>query len=231
MDTEVIITVANNDLAEEVISDDNSIIKDGVIKKYSALNKSIAHKKIIIPDGIMGIDFSAFEGNDEIESVVMGKDVESIACSAFSSCRNLSELIVSPDNRHLYSNGNCIIRRDNKRMIIGCKASVIPADGSVTTIWSAFHACTGLTEIAIPEGVERLNALAFYGCESLREILLPSTLKFVGHEAYADCGSLERIIFNGTTERFRAIADDNQCIPKRVIIQCLNGNLMDGAVL
>ncbi|MCH5162642.1 MAG: leucine-rich repeat domain-containing protein [Clostridiales bacterium] len=216
--------MVDDNLTEEIITEDNAIIQDGVVVKYVAHNLVGVRKKIIIPDEILGIDFSAFEGRGEIESVVIGKNVQSIACSAFSGCINLRELIVSSDNPHLYSDGNCIIRRDNKRMIIGCKASVIPADGSVTTVWSAFHACTGLTEIAIPEGVERLNALAFYGCENLREASLPSTLKFVGHEAYAGCKSLKKIIFNGSAERFLTIADDNQCIPKRAVIQCLDGN-------
>ena len=53
----------------------------------------------------------------------------------------------------------------------------------------AFTNC-GLTALAIPEGVERINTSAFYGCTALSDVYLPDSLTVIEANAFAGCGSL-----------------------------------------
>ena len=69
------------------------------------------------------------------------------------------------------SAGNCIIDAENQTLILGCKGSVIPADGSVTTIGeNAFNGLTGLISITIPESITKIEDSAFENCTGLTEI-------------------------------------------------------------
>lgn len=51
----------------------------------------------------------------------------------------------------------------------------------------------GSTNIAVPEGVEKIQYLAFEG-EGCETVVLPSTLKIVGKEAFNHCGKLREVI-------------------------------------
>ena len=64
-------------------------------------------------------------------------------------------------------------------LIVGCKNSVIPDDGSVKIIGDlAFATRKGMGKLVVPEGVETIGDSAFYEC-CLYEIDLPSTIKWI----------------------------------------------------
>jgi len=61
-------------------------------------------------------------------------------------------------------------------LILGCKNSAIPNDGSVTRIGDfAFKGCTELTSITIPDSVTSIGRSAFIGCPSLIDIYYTGT--------------------------------------------------------
>ena len=79
-------------------------------------------------------------------------------------------------------------------MILGCKNSVIPTDGSVTTIGDrAFYYCSGLTSVTIPNSVTTIGNSAFYGCSSLTSITIPNSVTTIGEWAFCRCSSLTSI--------------------------------------
>ena len=66
---------------------------------------------------------------------------------------------------HCYSSGNCLINKKTKTLVEGSDNSVIPTDGSVTSIGdSAFYGCSGLTSITIPDSVTNIGDHAFSVC-------------------------------------------------------------------
>ena len=126
---------------------------------------------LVIPDGVTSVGDYAFDGCWRLTSVTIPNSVTSIGCSAFSGCSGLTELSVDGGNTVYHSSGNCIIETATKTLVVGCKTSVIPTDGSVTKIGSdAFSSCTGLTSVTIGNSVTSIGERAFYGCSGLTYI-------------------------------------------------------------
>lgn len=117
-----------------------------------------------------------------------------IGDSAFSRCTSLETIVVDPNNAVYASQGNCLIDIQSKTLILGCKNSVIPSDGSVMIIGqNAFGSVTEISSLVIPEGVTHIGTLAFSGCYGLESVSLPGTLLSVGELAFSGCNKLEEL--------------------------------------
>ena len=65
---------------------------------------------------------------------------------------------------------------------------------SVTSIDSfAFHVCTALTSVVIPNSVTSIGDKAFYDCEGLTSIEIPSSVTSIGGAAFTYCTGLNYI--------------------------------------
>ena len=92
---------------------------------------------------------------------------------------------------HCYSSGNCLINMKTKTLVEGSDNSVIPTDGSVTSIGTgAFNGCSNLTSITIPVGVKSIGDCAFYNCRSLTSITIPDSVTSIGDSAFYGCSGL-----------------------------------------
>ncbi len=137
----------------------------------------------------------------DLVSVYFSKNVTGINPESLIGCPNLVIIEVDKDNPKYMSSGNCLIEKATKTIVHGCKGSVIPTDGSVTVIGEfSFHGCDWLTELTIPEGIERIDAYAFAGCESLKKVNLPDSLTYLGFGAFSSCESLETISLGSSLE-------------------------------
>ena len=102
--------------------------------------------KLTIGNSVTSIGGYAFYYCTGLTSITIPDRVTSIGNNAFYGCTGLTEMSVASGNSVYHSKGNCIIETASKKLIAGCKTSVIPSDGSVTSIGShAFIYCTGLT--------------------------------------------------------------------------------------
>ena len=97
---------------------------------------------------------------------------------------------------------------------------VLPTDGSVTNISSAFQGCYGLTGITIGSGIRdigedafsgctnlrtvnftsdcnisSIEAYAFYNCDALTNITIPQQVGYIGYQAFYDCNNLSTVTF------------------------------------
>ena len=110
-----------------------------------------------------------------------------------------------------YSVNNCIIgtdanEYDSKTLVVGCISSVIPSDGSVTTIGDeAFLNCIGLDTLDIPEGVTTIAYAAFKYCE-LKSIIIPASMTKIGADVFMNSNSpLETVYYRGSEEQWKQI--------------------------
>ncbi len=147
---------------------------------------------ITILEGVTSIGWSAFYGCSSLTSIIIPKSVTSMEGGTFSGCEGMKEIIVEAGNPAYHVSGNCLIETKTKKLIAGCKTSVIPADGSVTSIgWSAFAGCASLASITFPKGLTSIGGYAFNNCASLASVTIPVSVTCIGEKAFSGCPNLK----------------------------------------
>lgn len=196
-------------------------------------------------NSVVSIDMEAFYYCFNLKDVILGQNVESltgasfaytgikslefprkvgdIGTTAFAHCDDLVELKVVDDNPRLFSITNCVLRRADNVLILGCGGSVIPEKAEEIGSWafamcsgiktvdlknvkrvdaSAFMLCSHLEEVKLSENLERIDNQAFYSCTSLAKLDMYSKLEWIGNSVFADCYNLKEIRYHGTAEQF-----------------------------
>ena len=149
---------------------------------------------VTIGNGVTSIGSSALCGCTGLTSVTIGKSVTDIGISAFYNCSGLTKILVANGNAKYHSAGNCLIETKSKSLILGCESSIIPSDGSVTSIGnSAFSGCSGLTSVTIPDSVTSIGDSAFRYCSGLTSIIIPDSVTSIGDYAFRECTGLTSI--------------------------------------
>ena len=180
-------------------------------------------KQIVIPDAVEMIRSSAFSDCYSLTDVTIGKEVWHIDTTAFANCGNLSRIAVSPENAVYYSNGTCLIHREEQALVRAARNFVIPSDGSVTLIcYKAFSGQLGMEKIILPQGVSRFDESIFLDCFDLREVYLPNTLNRMMIN-FENCPALEAIYFNGTIDQLYEMYLEISFAGDAIPIYCTDG--------
>lgn len=176
-------------LERVTILDSINTICSGVFEYCKSLSS------ITIPNSVKTIEAGAFQWCTNLKRIIILEGVTQIEKSAFGECPNIENIVVAENNKKYHSFNNCLIETETKVLILGCKNSVIPNDGSVSIIGqNAFHSCTGLTNITIPDCVASIGNGAFSGCAGLTSFTIPDGVVTIGDEAFSWCSGLESII-------------------------------------
>ena len=184
---------------------------------------------VTIGDGVTSIGDMAFVGCTSLTSVTIPDSVTSITYGAFVGCVSLETLTVDKRNPVYHSAGNCIIETATGTLIQGCNNSVIPTDGSVTSIGDyAFAYCDSLTSVTIPDSVTSIGSRAFQSCDSLTSIIIPDGVASIGENAFRFCWSLWHVTYSGTVRQWKKLtakcqgwAADCLC----AVVECKDGEV------
>ena len=156
-------------------------------------------KELIIPSEynakpVTSIGYQAFQGCTGFTSVTIPDSVTSIGPWAFEGCTGLTSITVAKGNTKYHSAENCLIETESKTLIAGCKNSIIPTDGSVTSIGErAFYGCTGLTSVTIPDSVTSIGDDAFNNCKGLTSVTIGNGVTSIGTNAFYYCTGLTSV--------------------------------------
>ena len=159
----------------------SATIESGVKRiAFNAFKNCSSLTCVELPDSIENIYSNAFTGC-ALRSLTIPKSVIYIDTEAFKGCaETLESISVQSGNTKYRSIDNCLIDIASKCLLLGCRNSQIPSDGSVETIGNvAFINCKALTSLVIPNSITFLNFTAFEGCDSIVSITIPSSVNSI----------------------------------------------------
>lgn len=158
-------------------SDGNCIIETATKTLLTGCNTSV-----IPTDGsVTAIGDNAFSGCNGLSSIVIPDCITSIGECPFVFCNsNLTVIFPTGSASYIHDvkynrNNNCFIDTTTKKLIAICENSVIPTNGSVTSIGErAFAYVPELPSINIPSAVTQIDAGAFSGSSFEKVFFLSS---------------------------------------------------------
>ena len=180
---------------------------------------------VTIPDSVISISGSAFEGMSALQTASIPSSVTDFGDSIFKST-GLKDVTISegvtciPFQMFNYCQQltsitlpSTINKIDGYAFDYCGSLSIINIPTSVTVMGtSAFGYCKKLTSITIPSGMTSIPNECFFHCDSLSEITISETIKSIGTWAYAFCSGLTEV----------SIPQSITAIPERAFAQCLS---------
>ena len=152
---------------------------------------------LVLPEGVTFLGENAF-GHAKLKSVSLPSTVakmtgtnEKSDANPFAYCENLEEIYVAEGNKAYKSDGNCVMRREDNTLVVGCKKSKIPS--YTEHIGCCAFQGVALESVALPEGVTSIEDYAFAHNDRLKEITLPQSLTSIGKAVFFWCAALESI--------------------------------------
>ncbi len=163
---------------------------------------------LVIPDGVINIRDSAFNGCNSLTSVTIPESVIKIGDNAFEDCYSLTRVTIPESLTSIgeYAFSDCSSLTDvtipKNVTSIGARAfqdcyslTNITIMEGVTSIGSyAFYDCFRLASVAIPNGVTSISNYTFYGCKGLTTVILPESVNSIRDYAFYGCNGLKSVI-------------------------------------
>ncbi len=136
---------------------------------------------VTIPDSVTNIGYSAFSLCRNLTNVTFGQAVASIGSYGFSGCSALTSVTLPNSVTTIAGSAfaNC---HSLTSVTMGNRVASLGDD--------AFYYCQSLTNLMIPDSVTSIGYGAFAGCGSLAKVQIPHRVTSLGDSAFADCGSL-----------------------------------------
>lgn len=137
---------------------------------------------------VNGILFDV-EIENNASRIVFPRTMQRIDKMAYESLNLLTSTLesieVEEGNEYFYSKNNCLVETATKTLVLGCKNSIVPDDGSVEIIGEfTFNGCMGATSIEIPEGVKEIHNMAF-AYTDFEEIVIPESIELIAENSFA----------------------------------------------
>ena len=210
-----------------------------VLLEYYGSEKNITVPSSVEYDGVTNkvvrIAGYLYEGQTQLESVVIPDTITDLGLAAFKDCINLKSVTIcgdipyaSPafDNTGSLSGGytvtfgsgvttipDSLFRTTNPKEdeIYAFVKKVILSDTVKTIEYQAFENCFALTDIVWSSNLETIGENAFDECTGLTELKLPEKVKTISAEAFVSCSSLKTVVLPASLKTLRSGAFEN-CI-------------------
>ena len=149
---------------------------------------------ISLPDSVTQLGTFFCYNCPNLRMIKLGRNIDNQYTAITGFCPQIDYLTVDPDNKKLHSDHNCIIETETKKLLYGCRNSIIPDDGSVLVLDnSSFQDCTGLTSIVIPSPVTTIESHAFTSCRALVSVQIANSVTTIEENVFSDCSSLKNV--------------------------------------
>ena len=137
--------------------------------------------------------YKAHKWAAEVEKIVIGDGVESIADGAFEKFTSLKSALIPESVKELGSRSfrNCISLEEVN----------IPSEITVIRT-GAFRNCNSLRSLTLPDGLKVIESEAFKGCCSLESVDIPNGVTAVGDQAFRNCLKLRAVSLPETIETY-----------------------------
>ena len=176
---------------------------------WSAFSGCHKLASINIPGTVTNIQAYAFESCQSLTSITIPASVIQIGFGAFQDCNNLTEIRVDENNTAFCAVDGVVYSVDRKTLIAypaGREGNTFTVPSGVEEIYShAFQGANNLTEVILPHGLTRINSGAFQSCGNLQKITIPVTLSTIGGYVFGQCRMLTEICYGGTEESWKAM--------------------------
>ena len=149
--------------------------------------KGSAVTSVSMPEGIISIDYNAFSGCQNLETVALPESLTIFGFRAFESCKLLKTIKIPSGVTAIP--GSCFY----------CCSSLdsVTIPEGVTTIGDrAFEDCN-LNALTLPESLEAIGSIAFCGNRSLKSVNIPAKVKTIESYTFFNCGLTELVIPEG----------------------------------
>ncbi|HCO50048.1 MAG TPA: hypothetical protein DIT21_01365, partial [Oscillibacter sp.] len=149
-------------------------------------------QEIVSSDNITFIGSRAFEGNKNIFTVHIGKNVEYIQTETFNymstpsfhDCTNLTSITVSPENQTYTSINGLLCSKDGRSLL---------------------YVPVGISgRLDVPAGIETIGREAMHYAFSIKIVHIPKSVKKIGSDAFPiECTD---VYYDGTEEQWNEIS-------------------------
>ena len=172
---------------------------------------------VVIPDGVTDINDYAFKWCKSLESVTIPDSVTSIGDDAFYGCENLKGVYIEDiatwcnidfddyDSNPLSCAANLYL---NGELV----TDVVIPDGVERIPVCAFYGCDSLTSVRIPNSVTSIDDRAFHGCRSLTSVTIPDSVTSIGSLAFYECYGLTSITMPNNVRSIGSNAFDDTAL-------------------
>lgn len=170
---------------------------------------------LTLAEGIQTIRQYAFANNYRMTSVSFPSTLSSYGTGAFLGCYGLATITMNSSGTYFQAISNCLYRKNDRSLRLGCKTSTIHTSGSVVNkiYASAFNEMIksgANVNISIPSNITTIGDSAFYGCDGLTGVIFRgSSINYIEGYAFRSCTALTSITIPSITSFGSSQADGN----------------------
>ncbi len=172
----------------------NTTIPDSVT---SIGSEAFCHTKItaVTAKNLQKIGTEAFSGCDSLTKVTLPKTLIEFGPGAFDVCSALSSIEIDADNPNFCAVDGVVFTKDKSELVevLSSRTGDYAVPSSVKVIRDYAFAHSKLSNVFVPDSVEKLGSIVFFGCSNLEELYFTDGIQEIGSQAVSYCEKLKLI--------------------------------------